>query len=73
MSDGANGSGAEPCPKQKELLEREASKRRLLEYQESLSAQASLGPPVGPSYLESTRDSSGNAPLFSFGVITDIQ
>lgn len=72
MSDGGN-SGAETCPKQKEKLEREASKRRLLAYQETLSAQSSLGPPVGPTYLENTRDSSGNAPLFSFGVITDIQ
>lgn len=72
MSD-SDKPAAETCPKKKEILEREASKRRLLAYQESLSAQTSLGPPVGPTYLENTRDSSGNAPLFSFGVITDIQ
>ncbi|GJP46629.1 hypothetical protein CLOM_g5895 [Closterium sp. NIES-68] len=49
------------------------SPQGFLQQQLSLPERRSLGPPVQGSYLSKREDDKGKKPLFSFGVITDVQ
>ena len=54
-------------------LTREESRRRLHAYQKKLVEEGILGPPVLSPYRDLRWDGVGQPPLFSFGVIADIQ
>ncbi|CAI7797042.1 unnamed protein product [Closterium sp. NIES-53] len=49
------------------------SPQNFLQQQLSLPKRRPLGPPVQGSYLSKREDDKGKKPLFSFGVITDVQ
>ncbi|CAI5995532.1 unnamed protein product [Closterium sp. NIES-64] len=67
------GNGTDPERQNKQRLARRASRDRWNLQQLLIAERRALGPSVAGSYFYQREDAEGKKPLFSFGVMTDVQ
>ncbi|CAI5469884.1 unnamed protein product [Closterium sp. Yama58-4] len=73
VDDVRNSDGGVTVVKTSSSSSNSVSLQGFLQQQLSLPKRRPLGPPVQSSYLSKREDDKGRKPLFSFGVITDVQ